>query len=465
MFKFLKGAILFAPFFLLLPVISIIILLPSISSSLTFKDGGVYGTYKVLGWATTEPHGLDAGKKWSQKTDSEFTRFGGTSHRFEFRAKDCKEFDCTRGDFNGSFGRTEAYLSDSSSNASGEFGENWYAWSFYIDDTNWSYTNNDPEVINNHLIQFGQMKQNRQNDAYPQCRELGDEVVWILGYKSKRDGLGISRKYCKEDGVYENNPKDDTLIPKEILFNRWHDVVLHAEWGENGFFHLFINGDLKFSEKGFITNEFQYKGKRRGPTFRYGIYQNNAPEEFNGKIVAWYDGIARAKTCKEKHFSDLLKKLGYSCESLGDLDGKVLIPTVTKYIETSDNTDSLVDEIEDQYDEIEDQYKATWTIEKIGDLDSKRVIAEDIIIVKSDLGEVEISNGEFDLAPAVRENFKYFFEERTFNIQGEFKLDNYQTKNLNLQLLNRSEGLYKGETRINSNDDVPHKIKVIFDLK
>ena len=333
MLNLLKGAILFAPFFLLLPLISLIILLPSVTSSLTFKNGGVYGTYEALGWATTEPHGLDAEKEWSQTIDSEFTRFGGASHKFEYRAKDCKEYDCTRGDFKGSYGRTEAYLASSNNSASGEFGENWYAWSFYIDDTNWTYTTNDPKVINDHLVQFGQMKQSYQNDVYPQCREFGGEVAWIFQYKPSREGLGISRNYCKEDGLYENSTGDDTLIPKHILFNRWHDVVLHAKWGENGFFHLFINGDLKFSEAGFITNEYHYKGKKRGPTFRYGIYQNKAPAEFNGKIVAWYDGIARAKNCEEKNFSDLLKKLGYACESLGDLDGRVLIPTITKTID------------------------------------------------------------------------------------------------------------------------------------
>ena len=318
---------------IILKIVLLLFLFPSLSLVLTFKNGNLSVAYKATGWATTEPHGLDAEKDWSQAIDSEFTRFGGSSHRFEYRPKDCKEYDCTRGDFNGSYGRTEAYLASSSNNASGEFGENWYAWSFYIDDTNWTYTTNDPKVINDHLVQFGQMKQSYQNDVYPQCREFGGEVAWIFQYKPSREGLGISRNYCKEDGLYENSTGDDTLIPKKILFNRWHDVVLHAKWGENGFFHLFINGDLKFSEVGFITNEYHYKGKKRGPTFRYGIYQNKAPKEFNGKIVAWYDGIARAKNCEEKNFSDLLKKLGYACESLGDLDGKVLIPTITKTID------------------------------------------------------------------------------------------------------------------------------------
>ena len=81
----------------------------------------------------------------------------------------------------------------------------------------------------------------------------------------------------------------------------------------------------------FITNIYSYNGKSYGPSFRYGIYQNNAPKGFNGKITAWYDGIARAKKCTNKIFSEMLSDLGYSCDSLGDKDNQVIKPTFIQY--------------------------------------------------------------------------------------------------------------------------------------
>ena len=293
--------------------------IPILSWGLTFSDGKQLGAYKGYGWPTIEKHDLDASKEWSQNVDNEFSRFGGSSHRFELRAFDCSGFDCGRGKFKGSFGRTEAYINTK------ESGENWYAWSFFIDNSELTYSSTSHKEIDNHLIQFGQMKLANENKVFSQCRDYGSENVFILQYKKKYDGLVISRQHCTKDGVVENH-EHSTIIPKDILFNQWHDIILHAQWGKKGFFNMYVNGDLKYSEEGFITNTYSYKGKSYGPSFRYGIYQNNAPKSFNGKIVAWYDGIARAKKCTAEGFSNLLKDLGYSCESLKDLDGKIITP-------------------------------------------------------------------------------------------------------------------------------------------
>ena len=46
-------------------------------------------------------------------------------------------------------------------------GENWYAWSFYIDDSKLTYTSDsNDELINNHTIQFGQMKLSYENEVF-----------------------------------------------------------------------------------------------------------------------------------------------------------------------------------------------------------------------------------------------------------------------------------------------------------
>ena len=101
------------------------------------------------------------------------------------------------------------------------------------------------------------------------------------------------------------------MIPKDKLFNVWHDMVIHAKWGEEGFLKLFVNGELKYSEIGYITPKFTVPNKKNkfaGPSFRYGIYVNKVPKNFNGKIIAFYDEIARAKKCTDSKFSNLQKK-------------------------------------------------------------------------------------------------------------------------------------------------------------
>ena len=307
-------------------LIIILILIPNLLISLTFKDGKQIG-YNTIGFPSSEPHGLDAGKLWSQSLDKNFTRYGEISKKFEYRAKDCKAFDCERGEYKGAFGRTEVFINTK------ERGENWYAWSFFIDNsklTYGSFSKNDKR-FENHLIQFSQMKLSYQHKIFPQCKNRGGEMVFIFQYKPKIKGLAISRERCKKDGLYENNTKDDILIQEKNLFNQWHDFILHAKWGEKGFFKLYVNGDLTYIEEGHITNTYKYNNKLYGPSFRYGIYQNNAPKEFDGKIIAWYDGIAKAKQCTSYKFSELLKKLGYSCEKLGDLDNRVIKPVFTKW--------------------------------------------------------------------------------------------------------------------------------------
>lgn len=303
-----------------------LIIIPKLLLGLTFKDGIQIGYY-TIGYPSSEPHGLDAGRSWSQSLDKNFTRYGETSNKFEYRARDCKAFDCERGNYKGAFGRTEVFINTK------ERGENWYAWSFYIDNSKLSYGSfsEKDERFENHLIQFSQMKLSNQHKVLPQCKNNGSEMVFIFQYKPKLNGLAISRERCLEDGVYENNTKEDILISKKNLFNQWHDFVLHAKWGERGFFKLFVNGDLTYFEEGHITNTYSYNNKIYGPSFRYGIYQNNAPKEFDGKIIAWYDGIARAKECSSVNFSELLKKLGYSCETLSDLDNKIIVPNFTKW--------------------------------------------------------------------------------------------------------------------------------------
>jgi len=458
--------------------LTLLLLISSLSwGAVTFKNGERVDSYKGIGWPNIEKHDLDAGKEWSQSIDTEFSRLGKSSHKFEFRALDCKGYDCSRGDFKGSFGRTETYISTK------EQGENWYAWSFYIDDSELTYSSeSDDEGINNHSVQFGQMKLNKENEVFPHCRKYGGENVFIFQYKKKFKGLAFSRQHCTKKTVVETH-ETATVIPENILFNQWHDVIIHAHWGNEGFLKLYINGDLKYFEEGFITNQYSYKGKSYGPSFRYGIYQNNAPKSFNGKVTAWYDGIARAKKCTDKNFSELLIHLGYSCNSLADKDNQVIKPNFIEYLEydddnndetneTNSNDDDPNDENNetnfnnDDSNEVEDiinldqnNYEIEWTLEKVGDLDSKKIIAKDLLTFDSNIGSIIDFGDTEHLSKDIRSKFDYELVDRIVNISGNLEIEGFDNKELLLQLLKSGE-VFKGEKRLNDKKGIAHKLKV-----
>ena len=109
-----------------------LIIIPNYLLSLTFRDGVQIG-YNTIGYPSSSSHELDAGKSWSQSIDKNFTRYGEISKKFEFRAGDCMGFDCERGKYKGAFGRTEVFINTK------EKGENWYAWSFFIDNSKLTY--------------------------------------------------------------------------------------------------------------------------------------------------------------------------------------------------------------------------------------------------------------------------------------------------------------------------------------
>jgi len=310
------------------------------SSKLYFKN------YNIPNWGLTQINEIDAKKTWSQSLDENVFRLTGPSHRFEYRALDCHPVDCKRGNFKGSYGRTETYLDQERSNLKGEHGENWYAWSFKIDNSDFTYKAPKEgkgiikkctkipgserlncfqyyQFAEQHLISFGQAKQEETKSVlgskWSHCRKFSTEVVFMLQYYPSAHGLGVNRQNCKEDGVYESYPFENIIIHQNDLFNQWHDIILHAKWGEDGFLKLFVNGELTYLEEGFINNDNLRSPKTNkliGPTFRFGIYQVNAPKEFNGKVIAWYDEFTKSSDCNNQEFSNVIKELGYNCNEL-----------------------------------------------------------------------------------------------------------------------------------------------------
>ncbi len=67
-------------------LIIVLTVIPNLLLSLTFKDGKQIG-YSTIGFPSSEPHGLDAGKSWNQSLDKNFTRYGEISKNLNIAVK------------------------------------------------------------------------------------------------------------------------------------------------------------------------------------------------------------------------------------------------------------------------------------------------------------------------------------------------------------------------------------------
>ena len=419
-------------------LVLLLVFIPFFAFGLTFKNGESGKSYKTINWGSTEEHGSDSKKEWSQDVKNGFTRTNanGFSHKFELRAKDCGDNDCSRGSYKGSWGRTEAGLDYSLGDQHlGEHGEHWYAWSFYIDNSKLSSFTED------HMFQFGQFKQLNISEIRKElshCETPKDDyegVTFMFKYKPNHKGLGLSREYCSEKGLHKLNSKQNILIDNKNLFNKWHDIILHVNWGEDGFIKLFINGDLKYSESGYI-NEQIYNSKRNkyvGPTFRYGIYSGNVPKEYKGKLIVWYDGIARAKRCTDNKFSNLLNDLGYNCNDLGDKDNLVINGEprcLNCKLETSDFASLASDK------DFEDgKYKIEWYWIELGDdgeiIKNAKLGFDEAIFKDTKLTFTKFSS-IFDIRKENREKIDFKAKDGLIIIEGNLDLASTNTKKVNM---------------------------------
>jgi len=430
----------------------LLLLIPSLSWGLTFKDGkqvdgssssstilknGQSGmSYKTINWGDTSIHGRDSNKEWSQDVKNEFTRIGEFSHRFELRAKDCGGDDCSRGSYEGEYGRTEAGLHYQSSNQHrGEYGENWYAWSFYLDDSELK------PFIDEHMFSLGQFKQMYTDEVkkkYSHCDTANDSyngVTLMFKYKPDHGGLGVSREYCNEKGSYKLVSKYNVVIDKSDLFNKWHDIIFNIKWGDNGYIKLFINGDLQYSETGYISPQVYVSKKKMydSPTFRYGVYSNNVPKEYTGKLVAWFDGLARGRKCTDKTFSKLLNELGYDCDNLADKDGFVINGEprcLNCKLELSDFASLASDE------DFEDgNYKIEWYwIQLGGDGEIKRndkLGFDEVIVKDGNLSFTKFSSIK-DIRKENRKKIDFKAKDGLILIEGDLDLASTDTVKVNM---------------------------------
>ena len=437
---------------------------------LTFKNGESSKSYETINWGNTVLHPRDARKKWSQDVKNEFTRINGFSHRFELRAKDCGGNDCSRGSYKGAYGRTEAGVSYSIIDDDvpvgqylGEHGENWYAWSLYIDDSELS------SFTDNHMFSFLQFKQlntSEMKKKFLNCETSNDSyagVTIMFKYKPDHEGLGISREYCNEKGLYKLTSKYNSVLNKKNLFNKWNDFILHVNWGEDGFIKLYINGDLKYSETGYI-NEEVYNSKRNkygGPTIRYGIYSNEVPKKYKGKLVAWFDGIARVKKCTDNEFSNLLNELGYNCDDLGDKDGFV-INGEPKCLNCKFNISDYNSMAADKNFE-DGPYRIEWYWLKLngeGDITKNTNLGFDEVIIKN--GNLSFTNffTVKDIIKKNREKIDFKAQDGLFSVVGNLDLASDHTEQV--IMVGPSEKDEKGNYYVDGFWSENEKIGILF---
>ena len=107
----------------------------------------------------------------------------------------------------------------------------------------------------------------------------------------------------------------------------------------------------------------------------------------------------------------------------------------------------------------QNHYEIEWTLEEVGNLDSKKTIAKDLLTFDSNIGSIiEFGDDEY-LSKDIRTKFNYEFVDRIINISGNFEIEGFENKEILLQLLNSGE-IFKGEKRLNDKKGIAHKIKV-----
>lgn len=155
--------------------------------------------------------------------------------RFEVRSGDCGAqpgwSDCDSD-------RERSELSENGSAPPGS--EYWYGWSFYL-------PANHPNIYPG-KVALGQFHQ--RNSRAP-----------AFMFQNDAGGLLIDKNFG-------HSTERIQLISQDDLLGRWHHIEVHAKWDPlDGFFRVYVNGELKYETTG---------STMAGPGiyFKYGLYRS-----------------------------------------------------------------------------------------------------------------------------------------------------------------------------------------------
>jgi len=266
----------------------------------------------------------------------------------------------------------------------------------------------------------------------------------VIDYKDNRC-LGGGSKYGGSSFCVANFKEYKLLDWNELIKKKWVDVVHNIKFHDDpnqGYFKVWINGELILDEKG-QTIWKTYPGVRKETnrwTYTSGIYTSGV-----GYIhELLLDEVSISRSCDKLK----LENLNYDCQ-------KLLNQTTQKkepYAEYDVDYEDIINLDQNNY-EIE------WTLEEVGNLDSKKIIAKDILNFDSNIGSIlDFGDTEY-LSKAIRTKFNYELVDRIINISGNFEIEGFDNKELLLQLLKSGE-IFKGEKRLNDKKGIAHKIKV-----
>ena len=458
-----------------LKIIIPLLLIPSLSWGLTFKNGQVqdgeiagkplevllkenFGldksdtTINIIGGV--ELHGkfdgrYDVYKKISESLDYNIleiekndTRFGETALRFKL-GKECVGIveDCERS--TRPYTRAEFQPID-------DMGRNrdnvWASFSFKIfnDPNEWSdYVN--IQQWHNAVGDYSPMFRTvvRKDVGLILANETSKDYK-VIDYKDKRC-LGGGSKYGGSSFCVANFKEYKLLDWNELIKKKWVDVVHNIKFHDDpdqGYFKVWINGELILDEKG-QTIWKTYPGVRKETnrwTYVNGIYTSGVG--FIHELLL--DEVSISRSCDKLK----LENLNYDCQ-------KLLSQTTQKkepYAEYDVDYEDIINLDQNNY-EIE------WTLEEVGNLDSKKIIAKDILNFDSNIGSIlEFGDSEY-LSKDIRSKFKFELVDRIIHISGNFETEGFENKEVLLQLL-KSGDIFKGEKRLNDKKGMAHKIKV-----
>ena len=149
-------------------------------------------------------------------------RAGNQSIRFEVRNGDCGRDPGSWSDCKNDRERHE--LSGGQSHMTK--GEYWFSWSIYFP--------KDHKNLYPLSNAFGQFHQKNGNPVFM--------------FKELRKGYTIVRTITDSDWDYH----EQNLITNDEALGNWFDILINAKWSkkEDGFFKIWVNGDLRYDYKG-----------------------------------------------------------------------------------------------------------------------------------------------------------------------------------------------------------------------
>ena len=202
--------------------------------------------YKSLTGKYYKKHGFQI----VNKEDGHPVRAGNQSIRFEVRQGDCgKDSDGGWSDCKNDRERHELSGGDSAMSS----GEHWFSWSIYFP--------KDHKNLYPLSNAFGQFHQKNGNP--------------IFMFKELRKGYTIVRTITDNDWDYH----EQNLITNDEALGNWFDILINAKWSkkEDGFFKIWVNGDLRYNYKGPTKSKskvYQKFGVYRTGITRYLNYVN-----------------------------------------------------------------------------------------------------------------------------------------------------------------------------------------------